>query len=389
MNVLFLASWYPGNSNPHSGVFIKEHAVSVRRTGCNIYLVVFRYINSKQLLKIETTYSVDENGINIYSVDVKGRIAKYLNYFFPFQLFLTQDFVSRLTKRNALNLDLVHSNVIFPAGIIGHFIAQSKKIPHVITEHWSRVGSVANLPFIGYFVKRSYQHADAIMPVSKFLKSQLADFIPQLGQNKFSIIGNVIDPNVFFYKEKRVLDRNKPIFCAIATWMHKRVPDKLPELFIESLAEYQNATGISPKLVMVGAGDMVDDLKKMCYKKNLNAEFRGALNKKEIAHVLQSVDFFIHATTIETFGVVVAEALMTGTPVICSAKGALPELVNAANGVLCENSVADWVEKITQILSMNFDSLTISKDLIEKYSTKTIGNEILSVYKEAILSKKS
>jgi len=68
---------------------------------------------------------------------------------------------------------------------------------------------------------------------------------------------------------------------------------------------------------MIGGGDRVDELKKLCDQQPYKIEFLGYQTKEEIALILQNSDFLVHASTIETFGVVLVEAMMTGTPVIC------------------------------------------------------------------------
>jgi len=53
----------------------------------------------------------------------------------------------------------------------------------------------------------------------------------------------------------------------------------------------------------------------------------GKLPKDKIAGILQDSDYFVHPSEFETFSVVTAEALMTGTPAIVANNTALPELV--------------------------------------------------------------
>lgn len=57
---------------------------------------------------------------------------------------------------------------------------------------------------------------------------------------------------------------------------------------------------------MIGGGDRLNDLKELCSKNELEAYFTGYIPKKLIAEHLQQADYFVHASTIETFGVVVA-----------------------------------------------------------------------------------
>ena len=71
---------------------------------------------------------------------------------------------------------------------------------------------------------------------------------------------------------------------------------------------------------------------------------------------------------------------MCGTPVLCSNVGALPELVNNSNGVLCDNNLVSWLNGIQLIFNRKFNYQEISENIIEKYSVKAIGENINSIY---------
>ena len=133
---------------------------------------------------------------------------------------------------------------------------------------------------------------------------------------------------------------------------------------------------------MLGGGDRLDELKALASKQSYPIEFAGSSPKPDIALQMQKADFFVHASTIETFGVVVAEALMTGTPVICSRVAALPELVNQSNGVLCENFVESWVDGIEKAVITTFDNQKIAQTVRDKFSYRAVGRKIEDIYKD-------
>ena len=292
---------------------------------------------------------------------------------------------NNLLKKN-FNPDIIHSNVIFPAGILGTWLAGNTILPHVITEHWSRLSSFMKKPVLRVFAKKAFQEASAIMPVSDFLAESIKLNIPYLNSKCFFVIGNVVNPEVFKFKEKSS-EQNIIRFCAIATWNNKKTPDKLPLLFIKALAEVQKEISRKIELIMVGGGDLIPELKNLCKYQNLDTKFTGYIPKSEIVKELHKTDFLIHASTIETFGVGIAEALTTGTPVICSNVGALPELIDDSNGILCTNDIEAWKFGIHKIISMQYNHVQISKNAKEKFSNQVIGNKIDLVYKSVIKSK--
>lgn len=378
MKVLFICCWYPTSKNRNFGVFVKEHANAIRSSENEIVVLAIVTHRDKQLFSIDIS-ETNPPEEKAYIIEVTSCFRDLIYHFVPLQYWIVKWVFRKKIKHN-FTPQLIHSNVVFPAGIIGHWLSKDLKLPHVVTEHWSRIKGLLNKPFLGKWATEAYSDAKYILPVSSFLQGNMQKNFPLLPTSKFKIVGNVIDSRNFFYKVK-VDNASELHFCAIATWAHKKTPDKLPELFICALAEWQRTSNRKVKLTMIGGGDKVEDLKALCQTQRLNTEFVGYLQKTEIAVKLQQSDFFIHASTIETFGVVVAEALMCGTPVICSNVGALADLINETNGVLCDNNIENWKDAIQMATERNFNHKSIAEKIKLQYSTENIGKQLNTIYK--------
>jgi len=380
MRILFLSSWYPTKTNPNFGVFIKEHATAINTTDNEVVVLAIVIHHSEKLWKMNvTTDELDENGIRTVTIEIHSKFRNLIYHAVPFQYLLVKRVFDKKIKRS-FNPDIIHSNVVFPSGIIGNFLAEKLKKPHVITEHWSRLKSFLEKPVMSGWGLQVYRNASAILPVSEFLKQNMIELIPDVDKSKFRVIPNVISSETFTYKEK-VADSAEIRFCAVATWANKKIPDKIPELFIEALARLQTEVDKRFVITMIGGGDRLNQLSDLCKKSGLEAEFTGYLDKPEIAGYLQRADFFVHASTIETFGVVTAEALLCGTPAVCSRIGALPELINETNGILCENTVEDWVRGLRMAINTPFNHQQIATAVQHKFGRKSVGLQIEAVYK--------
>lgn len=378
MNILFVSSWYPTNENPNFGIFIKEHAKAIHSTENKIVVLAIVVQRSTSFFKIHLNDYIDEWGIHTIEIILSSRFRDIVYHLIPLQNKIAYFYFKKLIS-SSFNPDIIHSNVVFPAGMIGDFISRKIHKPHVITEHWSKIAGILQKTYLRSLTEKTYQNASRIFPVSEFLKNNIIHLMPALDVTKFSVIANVIDSNLFTYHEKQ--HSNEEIrFCAIASWATKKIPDKKPELFIEALSQIQQNTTKKIILTMIGGGDRVDELKLFCEKQPYKTEFLGYQLKEQIAKTLQNSDYFVHASTIETFGVVIAEALMTGTPVICSNVGALPELIDDTNGILCENTVEKWVEGIEKAINKQFNHSLISQNLENRFSSKTIGDKFQGIY---------
>ena len=89
----------------------------------------------------------------------------------------------------------------------------------------------------------------------------------------------------------------------------------------------------------------------------------------------------------EPFGLVMAEALAAGTPVIGTKTGSIPEIIkNGENGFLCD-SFEDMVEALKKINTIS--SGNCRQTALNKYSKDVFINSILEMYEKVIsLSKK-
>ena len=88
----------------------------------------------------------------------------------------------------------------------------------------------------------------------------------------------------------------------------------------------------------------------MC--RSVNATYVGDVRGKQKAELLAGAKAFLFPTKVdEAFGLGMVEALMSGTPVICSDRGACPEIISPDVGFVChdDKDYADAVEQIATI----------------------------------------
>lgn len=112
-------------------------------------------------------------------------------------------------------------------------------------------------------------------------------------------------------------------------------PRKGYDLLVESLAALAS---LPWKLTCVGSltrsPETVAALQKQSEQAGLGdrVAFAGELTGRDLEAVFQAADLFVLATRYEGYGMVVAEALAHGLPVISTSTGAIPELVGGDAG---------------------------------------------------------
>jgi glycosyltransferase involved in cell wall biosynthesis len=104
------------------------------------------------------------------------------------------------------------------------------------------------------------------------------------------------------------------------------------------------------ELVVAGTGadvESIESVSEMC--REVNARYVGDVRGQKKAELLAGARGFLFPTKVdEAFGLGMAEALMSGTPVICSDRGACPEIISPEVGFVCKDE-EDFVSAIDRV----------------------------------------
>jgi glycosyltransferase involved in cell wall biosynthesis len=91
----------------------------------------------------------------------------------------------------------------------------------------------------------------------------------------------------------------------------------------------------------------------------------------------------------ETFGVVLAEALALGVPVISTRCGGPNDIVNATNGLLVPPGDVEAMAQALQDMRRNLANYLPEKlraDCHDRFSTQSVSTRIAEIYSKAIAS---
>jgi len=371
MNVILYSHWYPSHLHPYLGIFVKKHARAIAKAGVNIRVLSCVSFPSEQLFKKTINRFIDENGIYTVQILVESKFYK-LFHLFPF---LQKRVVEPEFKKmnEDLKADLLHSTIIFPSALLASDLANKYGIPHVITEHWTKIDRFMRKSFFASKAKKVYAQAKCVTAVSLFLKRNIEQY--DTSDNVIRI-PNVIDNRVFHYRDKKA-STDSVTFTCVAQWNY---PKRL-DLIMESLEQLSGSISKKIHIHVIGNGVMAEEYKKR--KWNFSTEFSSNIPPEKIAEKIHASDFFIHASDIETFSVVIAEALCTGTPVIASNNTAIVELIEEKNGILCDNDLASWLAGLKKLLNIKYDHSEIAK-IAERFSEEKIGEMFREVYAKAL-----
>lgn len=134
------------------------------------------------------------------------------------------------------------------------------------------------------------------------------------------------------------------------------------------------AKGYNFHFTFIGDGVLRNELETALTKEVSEGivDFTGRIDSKEVYHRLQQTDIFVYPTLIDSFGLVIAEAMMNGAiPVVTCLKGITDTIVDdGVNGFLVpQYDVTTFVERISCLIENDEKRRQMSKTAIDKAKT--------------------
>lgn len=372
MKVLIVASWYPSKNNSIAGVFIKEQVKAIKLSGIDV-VVLFPYDNSipKGKLKLNIEDRIETYRCNTDYMD-NSSISR-LN-----SIFLTTKYIKKIVIEK--EIEIIHSQVCYPAGFSTFFYSLIHKVPYIITEHMSTIGDYSKQWYNKVLFKLAYKNAESVICVSKSLCYELKELKYDFNE---IILGNVTDIDQDFisntYETKNIfhslfigsMDQNEGKGIQYLLPALKKVKEKRPDINID--------------LTLIGDGIKMQSYVMMAKQLNLeeNCVFLGRILKEDIPTYIKKCDFLIQPSLKETFGCVLIESMAYGKPVLATKCGGPEDFVNDNVGILVEKKdigqIEEGIEKIVDEYS-KYDEKIIRKYVIDNFSYKAIGNSIKNIY---------
>jgi glycosyltransferase involved in cell wall biosynthesis len=139
-------------------------------------------------------------------------------------------------------------------------------------------------------------------------------------------------------------------------------------------------------LLVAGDGDMLIDLQKLAVDAGVADRIHWLGYCSDPVSLLQASDIFLLASTGEAFGLVLAEAMACGVPVVGSRSGAIPEIVeDGQTGWLAaprdELSFAEAIEKLARDETLRKQMAANSLERVrEKFTVEKTAGETIRIY---------
>jgi len=224
----------------------------------------------------------------------------------------------------------------------------------VVTEHASFVAKQLASPEIAQRYRATIAQAARVVAVSRTLARELGELLPEI-ESKIVVIPNAVDVEAFRpalpARERRrellfVGNRKPSKGIAVLLRALGRIREQRPDITLRLIGRSPDqATEASWHRLAaeLGVGDAV--------------VFDGPADRQGVAEALRHAALFVHPSPRETFGVVAAEALAAGIPVVAADSGGVTEILGDDPDALGAVVPADDPERFADAVVRTLDRL--------------------------------
>lgn len=286
------------------------------------------------------------------------------------------------------DFSLIHAHSLFSDGGPAYLINQQYNIPYIVAIRDTDINKYFKYyKYLKPFALKILNNASQIVFLSSAYRKQLLEKFPQSISSKLitkcSVIPNGIDPFWHANNDGGKLPVSKNARNLL--FVGQIVKRKNVETVIKSAIELNK--NMPTNLEIVGEGDLLKALKKK-YKSEKNIKFVGKVNKiDELKRYYRENDILIVPSYTETFGLVYAESISNGTPVIYTRNQGFDKYFS--DGIVGyptePTDVMEIISNVHRIYS-NYEEISKEGALQSKqFDWDLISNKYINIYSEIIL----
>src|SRR3989338_8403 len=292
-----------------------------------------------------------------YEGGIFANLKRYKIAYIQLPLLVAFEFFNTIILIKKEKINVIHAHWTVPQGFLAYLCKKMFGVPYIVTAHAGDVFPLKNrlFRFLSYL---AVSNSDFCTANSSYTKKELEKIS---GQKKINIIPMGVDLKLFTQKNRntslrRKLGVKKELILSVGRLAEKKGIKYLVMAMKDVVKEFPEA-----KLVVVGDGPERSNLEILTKKLKLdkNVLFAGGMENMHLPEFYATADLFVGPSIItesgdtEGLGVVFLEALASGTCVIGSNVGGIPDILeNNKTGLLVnQKSPGQLANAIIRLLS--------------------------------------
>ncbi|MCR4595788.1 MAG: glycosyltransferase [Lachnospiraceae bacterium] len=376
MSYVLEVSWgCPNDKYPLNGLFQFDQAKALRDAGLDVVYLALDLRSFRRWRKWGVNRT-ERDGIPVYEYNYPcGPMKPGLKYSIQDKAF--KRVISHI-EREFDRPAVIHIHTCQQAISVTDHCARNN-IPYVITEHITPLDETKP---IEERKSAALHGAKQVISVSNALGRDLKRVY---GVDSVTI-PNIVDLSAFEYVPHNTDEKGTIRIISAAGMNHGKGFDILIRAYASLIKTHPDC-----HLTIMGDGPERGSIQRMCGELGVGiasnpdataigtVSFTGTYIRSDFATQLRTADFFVLPSRSETFGLVYAEALAAGVPVVATKCGGPEDFIDESNGLLVP---VDDADALAEAMSHMIDSLdsygrgAISDSCKKRFSPATVASQI-------------
>jgi glycosyltransferase involved in cell wall biosynthesis len=384
-HILVTSSWFPSDRSTSDGVFVKEQAESLSRSGNQVTALIVTNARLGSWVRTLTSRKPRYDRSEFVTFIRKHVVFPLPSRFFSDPAATVKQYIikrvcNRLNSYFAVHgyPDLVHHHCLSDNSYLAEAISKSFGIPYVFTEH-SNYFTYAELNKFSWF-ETSQDHY-------RFVKNAAARIttaeIRARGYENIFAVPFICIPNLVTDLFAGPLTKRSPdlpfTFICVALLDRRKRQDILLKAFAKVFK------GHNVRLMLVGSGILQDEYKTLSEALGLHAQvfFKGKQGRAEVCKLLDEAHVAILCSDQENNPNALLEAMFRGLAIVSTRSGGPEEIVTPEVGLLVSpGDEAALAEKMKQMYDnyASYDAEKIRASAMRRYSETVIVPQLERIY---------
>lgn len=332
--------------------------------------------------KMEIGSEIEKAGINFVALN-RQRYSK-------FSVGIIVD-LYRLMKERNIHVLRTHK---YRANLYGRIAGKLAGVPVIIASEHNIYRDEKEKRFIRRITNKILSIVtDKMVTVSDAIRKDILKY-DRVSPSKIMVLHNGVDTETFkpivnFRDIRKQFAMSKD--DVVIGFVGRLVINKGLNYLIEAVSLLKVSYNI--KLLIAGDGSLMEELKKMARDKGLEESVIFTGLRRDITDILSSIDIFVLSSIKEGFPNSLLEAMAMGKPVVATAVGGIPEVINhGTNGLLVKPADIEGLQTALKLLiddRLMAENLGLAaRDFIEKnYGITATARKWEMLYLEVLQRK--
>ncbi len=301
-----------------------------------------------------------------------------------------------LSAIRALRPAILHAHWWLPGGIVGALASMLTRVPLIVTTHGTDVEMLRRTCWALPLARFVFRRARAITCGSNYLREQLLE-LRVADESRVSVVPMPVAAEFIIHNSKFVSTNYDPS-TTLRTGL--RITNLI--LTVTRLTEQKDIATLirafallterTARLIIIGDGPTRAALEQLARELNVGdrVEFLGALAQKELPRYYAECAVFALPSLREGMGLVFAEALLCGAPVIAANSGGVTDIVqDGETGLLVpERDAAALAVAIEKLLNDRALASRLAQNgaafVRERFSATRVAAQFAQVYRNSV-----